>query len=170
MGKRAEITITESLAELNSLYKKCKDYRKRLRIKSLILTKEGKYKSREELAEFLGVDPRTLYNWTMVYKKLGIEKMLIISNGGKRREVVPSHIHKDLEAKLNNSTDPLLSYTDAVEWVKQEFGIELKYNTLRMYLIRNFGSKLKTPRKSHYKKDDQATKVFKKTTRLITRH
>ena len=166
MGKRAEITITESLEELNGQYKKHKDYRKRLRIMSLILTKEGKYKSREELSDFLGVDPKTLYSWTMVYKEFGLEKMLVISNGGKRREVVPSRIHKDLEAKLNNSTDPLLSYTDAVEWVKQEFDIELKYNTLRMYLIRNFGSKLKTPRKSHYKKDDQATKVFKKTTCL----
>ena len=166
MGKRAEISITESLSELNNKYKKCKDYRKRLRIMSLILTKEKKYKSREELSDFLGVSPKTLYSWTMVYKEFGIEKMLVISNGGKRREVVPSRIHKDLEAKLNNSTDPLLSYNEAVEWVKKEFNIELKYNTLRMYLIRNFGSKLKSPRKSHYKKDDQATKAFKKTTSL----
>lgn len=166
MGKRAEISITESLSELNYKYKKCKDYRKRLRIMSLILTKEKKYKSREELSDFLGVSPKTLYSWTMVYKEFGIEKMLVISNGGKRREVVPSRIHKDLEAKLNNSTDPLLSYKEAVEWVKKEFNIELKYNTLRMYLIRNFGSKLKSPRKSHYKKDDQATKAFKKTTSL----
>mgnify|MGYP002641112795 CR=1 FL=1 len=166
MGKRAEISITESLSELNYKYKKCKDYRKRLRIMSLILTKEKKYKSREELSDFLGVSPKTLYSWTMVYKEFGIEKMLVISNGGKRREVVPSRIHKDLEAKLNNSTDPLLSYNEAVEWVKKEFNIELKYNTLRMYLIRNFGSKLKSPRKSHYKKDDQATKAFKKTTSL----
>lgn len=166
MGKRAEIAITESLSELKYKYKKCKDYRKRLRIKSLILTKEKKYKSREELSDFLGVSPKTLYSWTMVYKEFGIEKMLVISNGGKRREVVPSHIHKDLEAKLNNSTDPLLSYKEAVEWVKKEFNIELKYNTLRMYLIRNFRSKLKSPRKSHYKKDDQATKAFKKTASL----
>ena len=166
MGKRAEISITESLSELNYKYKKCKDYRKRLRIMSLILTKEKKYKSREELSDFLGVSPKTLYSWTMVYKEFGIEKMLVISNGGKRREVVPRRIHKDLEAKLNNSTDPLLSYNEAVEWVKKEFNIELKYNTLRMYLNRNFGSKLKSPRKSHYKKDDQATKAFKKTTSL----
>ncbi|NPD47645.1 hypothetical protein HNS38_17255 [Lentimicrobium sp. L6] len=102
----------------------------------------------------------------MVYKEFGIEKMLVISNGGKRREVVPSHIQKDLEAKLNNSTDPLLNYKGAVEWVKNEFNIELKYNIFRMYLIRNFRSKLKSPRKSHYKKNDQATKAFKKTTSL----
>lgn len=89
--------------------------------------------------------------------------MLVISNGGKRREVVPSHIHQDLETKLNNSTDPLLGYNDAVEWVKKEFDIELKYQTLRAYLIRHFGTKLKTPRKSHYKKDEQATEAFKKT-------
>jgi transposase len=30
-------------------------------------------------------------------------------------------------------------------------------------MIRNFGSKLKTPRKSHYKKDEVAFDTFKKT-------
>ena len=166
MGKHAKITITESLIELRGQYNKHKNYRKRLRILSLILTKERKFNTREELAEFLGINPKTLYAWTKVYIEFGLAEMLIISNGGKRREVVPSHIHKDLQAKLNNSTDPLLSYTDAIEWVKKEFDIELKYNTLRTYLIRHFGSKLKTPRKSHYKKDEQAIKVFKKTTYL----
>ena len=166
MGKKVDLVITESLSELKKQYKKHKNFRKRLRIMSLILTKEKKFKTREELSEFLGVSPKTLYSWTLVYKEFGLEKMLVISNGGVRRVVVPKHIHKDLEAKLNNSTDPLLGYTDAVEWVKNELSIELKYNTLRTYMIKNFGSKLKSPRKSHYKKDEQATKAFKKTAYL----
>lgn len=166
MGKRTDIAITENLSDLRIQYTKHKDYRKKLRILSLILTKERKFKTREELSEFLGVNPKTLYAWTKVYKEFGLSEMLIISNGGKRRETVPRHIHENLKSKLNNSADPLLSYTDAVEWVKKEFNIELKYNTLRTYLIRHFGSKLKSPRKSHYKQDYQATKVFKKTTYL----
>ena len=46
---------------------------------------------------------------------------------------------------------------------KQEFGYEIKYHTVRSFMIRNFGSKLKTPRKSHYKKDEVAFDTFKKT-------
>jgi transposase len=55
---------------------------------------------------------------------------------GKRRESVPVSIHKDIEKKLN---------------------------TVRAFMIRNFGTKLKTPRKSHYKKDEVAFDAFKKT-------
>ena len=80
---------------------------------------------------------------------MGIKGLLTINSGGKRREAVPQSIHKEIEDKLNNSTAPLQGYTDAVSWIKQEFGYEIKYHTLRAFMIRNFGSKLKTPRKSH---------------------
>ena len=165
MGKQAEIYIKESLSELKSLYKKTKNSRKKLRILSLILTKENKFNTREHLAIHLGVDAKTLYKWTKTYNKFGLQQMLIISSGGKRRETVPSKIHNDLEKKLHNSKSPLLGYTDAVEWVKNEFNIDLNYHTLRSYMIRHYGTKLKTPRKSHYKKDEKAFETFKKTSR-----
>ncbi|MGY0408373.1 MAG: hypothetical protein ACWIPJ_08480 [Polaribacter sp.] len=41
----------------------------------------------------------------------------------------------------------------------------MKYNTLRTYLIRHFKTKIKVPRKSHYKKDDQAIEAFFKTSK-----
>jgi len=89
--------------------------------------------------------------------------MVSVDSGGKRREAVPKSIHKEIEEKLNNSTAPLQGYRDAVSWIRQEFGYEIKYHTLRAFMIRNFGSKLKTPRKSHYKKDKVAFERFKKT-------
>jgi hypothetical protein len=48
---------------------------------------------------------------------------------GKRRESVPGSIHKDIEKKLKDSTAPLQGYNDAVLWIKQEFGYDLKYHT-----------------------------------------
>ena len=86
-----------------------------------------------------------------------------MNSGGKRRETVPSSIHKAIKDKLNDSSAPLQGYNDAVLWIKQEFGYELKYHTVRAFMIRNFGSKLKIPRKSHYKKDEVAFEAFKKT-------
>ena len=44
----------------------------------------------------------------------------------------------------------------------------MKYNTLRTYLIRHFGTKLRMPRKSHYKKDEQAIEAFKKTPEIAS--
>jgi transposase len=163
MGKRISIEITESLEDLKSLYKKTPSFRKRLRIQSLILTKQNKFQNREQLAAYLGVGVRTLYDWTQNYKLSGLDEMLKISNGGKRREVITAEHRPIIEAKLNDSTNPFKGYKDAQLWFIQEHGLEFKYQTLRTYMIREFGSKLKAPRKSHYKKDEQAIEAFKKT-------
>ena len=163
MGKVFEITIKESISTLKFRQRKEKSLKKKLRLLSLILTKEEKFLRRVDLANFLGVNITTLNSWTEKYKDSGIEGMLEINSGGNRREAVPKSIHKEIERKLNDSTSPLQGYTDAVDWVNQEFGYELKYHTLRAFMIRNFGSKLKTPRKSHYKKDEEAFLTFKKT-------
>ena len=164
IGKPFHLDIKESLSELKLLYKQTKNYRQKIRIKSLILTKEKTFKTREELANYLGVGASSIYRWSKTYSSSGINSMLTISNGGKRREVVTADIHQALKEKLYDSSTPLLGYRDAVLWVKEQFGITIKYQTLRSYMIKNFGTKLKVPRKSHYKKDQQAIEAFKKTT------
>lgn len=163
MGKVFGITIKESISTLKFLHKKEKSQKKKLRLLSLILTKEEKFARRVDLAKFLGVNIDTLNKWTEKYKKLGLKEMLSVNSGGKRRETVPASIHKEIEAKLNDSSEPLQGYNDAVLWIKQEFGYEIKYHTVRAFMIRNFGTKLKVPRKSHYKKDEIAFATFKKT-------
>ena len=163
MGKVFEMTIKESFLELKSAQRKEKNQKKKLRILSLILTKEEKFLRRLDLANFLGVNITTLNKWTDKYRESGLEGILSMNSGGKRRETVPSSIHKAIKDKLNDSSAPLQGYNDAVLWIKQEFGYELKYHTVRAFMIRNFGSKLKTPRKSHYKKDEVAFEAFKKT-------
>lgn len=163
MGKVFKIEIKESLPTLKSQHKKEKCYKKRLRLLSLILTKEKRFSRRVDLAESLGINIDTLNIWTKKYKEFGLEELLSINSGGKRREAVPKSIHKGIENKLNDSNAPLQGYTDAVSWVQQEFGYQIKYHTLRAFMIKNFGSKLKIPRKSHYKKDEVAFETFKKT-------
>jgi len=163
MGKVFEITIKENLETLKSLHKKEKSQKKKLRLLSLILTKEEKFSRRVDLAKFLGVNIDTLNRWTKKYKEEGLQGLLTIKGGGKRREAIPASIHKKIEAKLNDSTAPLQGYNDAVSWIKKEFGYEIKYHTVRAFMIRNFGTKLKMPRKSHYKKNEVAFETFKKT-------
>lgn len=163
MPKYTDIAIKEDLPYLKSLRNKEKNHRIKTRLQSLILTKEKKFKRRIDLANHLGIGIASLDRWTRVYKKSGLNAMLTISNGGVRRNSVPKEVHQGLEKKVYNSSDPFLGYWDAVLWVKATYGIDLKYNTLRSYLIRNFKTKLKEPRKSHYQKDEQAIEAFKKT-------
>lgn len=163
MPKYTDIKIKEELSELRSLRNREKNHRKKTRLQSLILTKQKKFKRRTDLADHLGIGIASLNRWTKVYKASGLSAMLEISSGGLRKRSTIEIIHSDLEDKLNNSGDPLLGYWDAVSWVRDNFGVEVKYNTLRTYLIRNFKTKLKSPRKSHYKKNEQAIEAFKKT-------
>lgn len=166
MPTYVDIEIKEGLSELKFLRSREKNHRKKLRLQSVILTKEKKFKRRTDLATHLGIGIASLNRWTKVYKEFGLTAMLEISSGGLRRHSPLEMIHNELEVKLNDSSDPLLGYWDAVLWVKNNFGIEVEYNTLRTYLIRNFKTKLKSPRKSHYKKDEQAIEAFKKTALL----
>ncbi len=163
MGKVFILTIKEDLSTLKSRHKKEKSHKKKLRLLSLIFTKEKKFSRRINLAEYLGVNIDPLNKWTKKYKELGLEEFLSINSGGKRREAVPKSILKEIEDKLNDFNTPLQGYADAVSWIQQEFGYQIKYHTLRAFMIRNFGSKLKIPRKSHYKKDEVAFETFKKT-------
>ena len=165
MGKHAIIDITESVEELESLYKKSRKYKVKLRIKSLLLTKSNKFTTRERLAEYLGINVKTLYTWMKTYKSKGLGKMLTSTSGGKHNYKVPNVVREGLEKKLQNSTNPLQGYTDAVEWVKSNYSIEINYHTLRSFMIVNYGTKLKMPRKSHYKKNEEAFEAFKKTSR-----
>jgi len=164
MPKQADIEIKEDIDYLKNLRKQENNHRLKTRIQSLILTKEKKFNRRVDLANHLGVGIASLDRWTRVYKTSGIDAMLTISNGGKRRNSVPKKVHEGLLKKVHDSRDPFLGYWDAVLWVKENYDIEIKYNTLRTYLIRHFKTKLKEPRKSHYKKDEQAIEAFKKTT------
>lgn len=165
MGKKAIIHIKESVKELELLYKKTRKHKVKQRIKSLILTKTHKYSTRSELAQHLGINVKTLYVWTKTYKLSGLTTMINSTSGGSHNYIVSEEIKESLADKLNDSKDPLQGYNDAVEWVKNKHNTDINYHTLRSFMIVNFGTKLKQPRKSHYKKDEKVFEAFKKNFR-----
>jgi transposase len=162
MPKQSTIVVKEDLDQLNNLYKKETNHRIRCRIKCLICTKKKDFSSQKKLSIHLGVDYATIKRWLKQYKEEGITSLLNLKSGGARRSCINEDIHNALSEKLKDSGNPLLGYWDAVLWVKKKHGLEIKYNTLRTYLIRHFKTKLKEPRKSHYKKDEEAIQAFKK--------
>lgn len=163
MGRISKMLVHESLSDLEDCLKRHKSFKIRQRIKSLIYTKEEKFSTQVELAYYLDVNYATLKRWFKKYKEKGLSSFLKLESGGNYRGVINEELHLGLKAKLNDSKAPLLGYWHAVQWVKEVYGQEINYHTLRGYLIRHFQSKKKHPRKSHYKKDNQALEVFKKT-------
>ncbi|UBZ05588.1 transposase [Salegentibacter mishustinae] len=163
MAKPREFPIKESAQELKSLRKKQSSYRfeKRLIWLESILTK--RFKTRKQLAEYLNISPRTQERWTLQYIRSGIEGLLSDEPKNLKSRIITQEIHNGLEQRVNSDTEPFLGYWDAQAWVFQEYGVDVKYHLLRHYLIQHFKTKLKSPRKSHYKKDEEAEKAFLKT-------
>lgn len=89
--------------------------------------------------------------------------MLTDKPKNKILRIITPEIHSGLSQRVHDSHNPFLGYWDAQNWVKQEYDLDIKYQRMREYLIQHFSIKLKTPRKSHYKKDEQAEKAFLKT-------
>ncbi len=109
----------------------------------------------------------TLKRWYKNYRQHSLEAFLKVNPTGVKKSVISKQIHDALEEKLHNSSDPLLGYWDAVIWIESKFNYTINYQTIRNYMIKHFKTKLKTPRKSRYKKDDQAIEAFLKTARSL---
>lgn len=163
MGKRAYLEITESLPELYKLLAKQKNLRSQQRVKCLIDIKTGRFDTRQELADYLSVHIRTMERWLVKYRTGGFVLMLSDKPKNKGSKIISNEIHKGLEQRVKDPNHPFLGYWDAQQWVFDNYGVEVKYQRIREYLIQHFGTKMKVPRKSHYKKDIEAEKAFLKT-------
>lgn len=163
MAKPQEFKIIESRDVLKNLRRSQKSIRLEKRVLWLIYIQENKFKTRRELCAYLDITPRTQERWTKKYVNNGIESLLSDIPKNKKSKIITPEIHNGLAERLNSSDSGFLGYWDAQQWVQQQYNIEVKYHWLRKYLIKHFKTKLKSPRKSHYKKDDQAVDAFLKT-------
>ena len=155
--------INESLSELKTLRAKQPTLARQKRIDCLIHIKTSKFETRQELANYLGVHIRTQERWLTKYREQGLAFLLVDESKSRTSKIITPQMHGALEAKVSSSDSPFLGYWDAQQWVEDTFNVKIKYHWLRKYLITHFKTKLKSPRKSHYKKDEQAIEAFFKT-------
>ena len=164
MGKLAEIEISQSVEQLKSIRSKESSARGKSRINALIHLKEQTFRTRQELANHLQVHIRTLERWLSQYVLQGMNLMIKDAPKNKGSKIITKEIHEALKGRVSNSEDPFLGYWEAQKWVNENFDVQIKYQRIREYMIKHFKTKLKTPRKSHVKKDKQAIEAFLKTT------
>jgi transposase len=163
MGKTADLNISESLTELKILSSKQKTLQKQKRVNALIYIKIKKFKTREEVSSFLGIHIRTLERWVNNYKSGGLDQMISDKPKNKESKIITPEIHQGLSKRVNDPNHPFLGYWDAQNWVNKNYGVNIKYQRIREYLKQHFKTKLKSPRKSHYKKNVEAEEAFLKT-------
>jgi len=164
MGKQLNITIKETKKELLKELKTQTIDRNKTRINCLIHLKESKFKTRQELSDYLGCHLRTMERWITKYRLGGIKEMLYYASRQSSPSLIPKEVQQGLKQMVFNADKGFSSYVQAQEWVKQEYSVKLQYNTIRQHLIKYHKTKIKSPRKSHIKKDKQAEETFLKTT------
>lgn len=165
MPKQSTLEVKESFSELQSLLRKQDNPKNVLRLQSLIYIKENRFSKRSELAKYLGYGVRSMELWLKDYKERGLPGLLIpIKEKQKRKRVISNDIHLGLSERLNDPKKGFLSYVDALIWVQENYDPSISYSTLRTYMIDFFGSKIKSPRKSHIKKSEEAKADFLKLT------
>ena len=170
MGRKSTIEVSESLETLKALQAKQRNIKSEKRILCLILLKTNKFKTQQLLAAYLGICRQTLVLWIAGYRKSGIAGILLSSTRAKKSKIITPEIHQGLSEKLKDAKHALRGYWDAQQWVLSHYGVEVKYHWLRTYMIKHFKTKLKSSRKSHHKKDEEAVKAFSKTSYYLKRH
>ena len=164
MSKATVIHVKESSKELKQLQKNQPlTIIKRLNM-LLELKKNGiNGLSKRQLAKLIGVDPNSIQKWRTIYVNAGIKGIISHGRIGFKPSLITKEEHKKIEHKLNQPKNALRGYKELMQWIKDEFGKEIKYTTVVEYSKRHFGSKIKVARKSHLLKDELALTAFKKT-------
>lgn len=165
MAHPFQLIVKESIQELRKLQRKSGELvGKRLLMLIEIKKHEKTGISKRDLSAITGINHNSIVKWRNQYKNQGIEPLLTHGRiGGFKKGVVSKEEHAKIEKKLNDPNNGIRGYTELLEWVKKELGKDMQYITLLKYVQRHFGSKIKTARKSHVKKDDALVDTFKKT-------
>jgi len=158
------IKIKETLIELKLLLKKSSPLiAPRIRMLIEVKKNEDTGISKRDTAKIIGVNPNSVQKWRTLYISGGIELLKKHNKKGFKPSIYKKEEHKKIEEKLKDPGNGLRGYIELLDWVETEFKKQIKYNTLLKYSIKHFGSKIKTARKSHIKKNKEAVVAFKKT-------
>ena len=145
MARISNLVIKESIEELENLFKSQSKSKNIDRIQVLISIKEDKFTTRQELSDFTKISRRSLERWLFYYRTGGLDKMLLPKKRKRKSNLISTEVHDALKKRVYDSEDGFLSYVEAQQWVESEFALNLKYNTIREYLMRHFKTKIKTP-------------------------
>lgn len=157
------ITVKESIQELYKLQRSCKPlFIARLRM--LIAIKQNdKALSKHALAALVGANHNSIQRWRKMYELGGIDGLLSHKDTASAPFMFTEQEREKIYNKLSDPSGCIKGYKELLQWVEQEFGKNVKYNSLMVFCRKQYGTKIKVARKSHINKDEEEVEAFKKT-------
>ncbi len=139
IGRILELSIKESITELEALQTKCLP-RIKPRVKMLMTLKQNEQLSRAELAKELNVSYGSILKWTNIYRQGGIDEMLKYNLELVITPEVLKYIEKQFQqGKFNN-------FSALYKEIRRKYLPGIKYYTLHRYIHRHFASELDAAR------------------------
>lgn len=160
--KRPIPIIHEAVKTLENQLKREKDLRRKSRLHMLYLLKSGACQTRLEVAETLAVHRNTIGRWLKRYEHGGLNALMTIEEPGAKpgQKTLPQAVIDSLKARLKEESG-FRSYGEIQMWLFQTHRLAVNYKTVYRIVRYDMKAKLKVPRKSHKKKNEQEVEDFK---------
>lgn len=151
--RRSIPRVKETSEELEAMMRKHKDLKLKPRLRKLRLLKGGKAKTRQQVADLLGVHRNTVGRWLESYELSAIEGLLSIkSTAPKRGQRTIGHSAYEALKKRLEEPKGFSSYKEIQHWLYENWALSINYMTLHRVVRYRLGAKPKVARKSHIKK------------------
>ena len=162
MARPFVLEITETADYLEKNLKQAKSGARKERLQMLWWIKTGQISQRQELNRRLSRSPATLTRWLAAYRNGGLSALLAEKKAPGAAPKIQGEVLEKLKQQLA-SEEGFSSYGSIVEWLKQECGLDLKYDTVNRFVSQKLKAKLKVPRPQSLKQTSGAIEGFKKT-------
>lgn len=143
--------ITESAPELKARLRKESVGYKQQRLTALYLLQSGGATTRQQVADLIGVNRKTIGHWLDAYANGGIEQMLSRRYPPGRVPLLCQAHLQALRAELDKPCG-FSSYGEIQQFIAETYQVEMSYKAVYSLVHDKWGAKLKVPRKSHQKK------------------
>lgn len=154
--------ITEQPTELKQRQNQQKNITGFRKVQALYLLKTGQVETVSNLSDYVGVHRVTIQRWLKTYREEGLTKLLAVKpRSGRPRKMNASAIAL-LKERLKNKRKGFKSYGEIQRWLENNHQIKVNYHTLYHWVRYQLKAKLKVPRKSAAKKDEEQEQEFKK--------
>ena len=144
--------VHETVDELKKSYLQERHPRRKERLHMLYIYKSKEATTRNELSKQLARSVSTISTWMAAYRAGGIKALLTFQPTGHRPFSLPSKVEEALKTRLHSS-EGFESYHEIMQWLKEEWGLEIPYSTVHSIVCYRLNARLKTVRPVSAKQD-----------------
>jgi transposase len=160
-GRPFQVTVTESLEQLEKSLHKARTVSQKERLQMLVWLKQGEVSNRFDLAVRCGRDKATMTRWLARYKQGGLSALLATRRAPGASRKIQGEALEQLKARLAQP-EGFHNYQEIQQWLEQTCQLKVAYGTLYRVVRYELKAKPKVPRPRALKQDPKQLNAFQK--------